>query len=107
MSVRINQRGIREFREIISQGLEKVADELERRASPLVPVDTGETQRSLHTDKTHSREWPKPAIFVATATGSGFFVHEGTVDTPPHPFLSQATDSLINDIPSLIGLKKK
>lgn len=107
MSVRINQRGIREFQDGLSKGLEKIADELERRASPLVPVDTGETLASLHTDKTHSREWPKPAVFVSTATGAGFFVHEGTIDTPPHPFLSQALDSLINQIPSLMGLSKK
>lgn len=107
MSVRINQRGIREFQKGLSQGLERVADELERRAKPLVPVDTGATRDSVHTDKTHSQEWPKPAVFVSTATGAGFFVHEGTVDTPAHPFLSMALDSLIRQIPSLMGLKKK
>lgn len=107
MSVRINQRGIREFQNQLSDGLEKVADELERRARPLIPVDTGGTRDSLHTDKSHSREWPKPAVFVSTATGAGFFVHEGTVDTPAHPFLSMALDSIMRQIPSLIGVSKK
>ena len=107
MSVKINRRGIGQLQDQISDGLETVADELQRRAAPLVPVDTGGTRDSLHTDKTHSREWPKPAVFVATATGAGFFVHEGTVDTPAHPFLSQALDSIMRQIPSLIRSRTK
>lgn len=107
MSVRINRRGIRELQKDLGRGLENVADVLERRARPLVPVDTGGTRDSLHTDKTHSQEWPKPAVFVSTATGAGFFVHEGTVDTPAHPFLSMALDSIMREIPALIGVSKK
>lgn len=102
MSFKVNRRGIDQLQDDLSKGLEAVADTILTRARPLVPVDSGETRDSLHTDKTHSREWPKPAVFVATATGSGFFVHEGTIDTPAHPFLTMALDSVRPDIPSIM-----
>jgi hypothetical protein len=91
--IRIRRSGMAQLQDEISDKLEAVADEILRQAIPLVPVETGETRDSLHTDKTHSREWPQPAVFVSTATGAGFFIHEGTVDTPAFPFLSMVLDS--------------
>ena len=102
MSFRVNRRGVGQLQDGISDGLEAVSDEILRRAIPLVPVRSGATRDSLHTDKTHAREWPKPAVFVSTATGYGFFVHEGTVDTPAFPFLSMAFDSVRPDMPGII-----
>jgi hypothetical protein len=103
---RIRPQGIRQLQNQLSDGLEAVADQLLEEARNRAPVETVRdpafTRDSLHTDKTHSREWPRPAVFVATASGDGFFVHEGTVDTPAYPFLSQALDSLIRQIPSII-----
>lgn len=102
MSFKVNRRGIAQLQDDLSDGLEAVADTILTRARPLVPVDSGATRDSLHTDKTHSREWPKPAVFVSTATGAGFFVHEGTVDTPAHPFLTMALDSVRPDMAAIM-----
>lgn len=103
---RIRPQGIRQLQNELSDGLEAVADRLLDVARALAPVETTRdpayTRDTLHTDKSHSREWPKPAVFVATASGDGFWVHEGTVDTPPHPFLSQSLDQVRRDIPSII-----
>lgn len=108
---RIRPQGIRELQNQLSDGLEAVADHLLNEARSRAPVETRRdpayTRDTLHTDKTHSREWPKPAVFVATASGDGFFVHEGTVDTPAYPFLSQALDSMIRQIPSIIRSETK
>ena len=108
---KINRRGIGQLQDQLSDGLEAVADRLLAVAKVTSPVelvrDPAITRDSLHTDKTHSREWPKPAVFVATASGDGFFVHEGTVDTPAQPWLSQALDGLRKDIPSIIRSETK
>lgn len=102
MSFKVNRAGIRQLQDQLSDGLERVADVVLEGAKARAPVESGATRDSLHTVKTHSREWPKPAVFVATASGDGFFVHEGTVDTPPHPFLSDALDAVSNQIPAVI-----
>ena len=111
MMFKIRQSGIRELQNQLSDGLEAVADRLLAEARNRAPVETVRdpafTRDTLHTDKTHSREWPKPAVFVATASGDGFFVHEGTVDTPAYPFLSQALDALRKEIPGIIRSKTK
>ncbi len=111
MSVRIRPQGIAELAENLSRGLEAVGDRLLEEARQRAPVETirdpAFTRDTLHVDKTHSREWPKAAVFVSTASGDGFFVHEGTVDTPPHPFLSQAVDALIRDIPGIMRNAQK
>ena len=103
---KIRRTGMAQLQDQLSDGLEAVADRLLDVARATAPVETVRdpafTRDSLHTDKTHSREWPRPAVFVATASGDGFFVHEGTVDTPAQPWLSQALDGLRRDIPSII-----
>ena len=108
---KIRQQGIRQLQDQLSDGLEAVADRLLAISKATAPVelvrDPAITRDSLHTDKSHSREWPKPAVFVATASGDGFFVHEGTVDTPAQPWLSQALDSVRRDIPGIIRSETK
>ena len=103
---KIRRTGIMQLQNQLSDGLEAVADRLLIEARNRAPVETVRdpafTRDTLHTDKSHSREWPRPAVFVATASGDGFFVHEGTVDTPAQPFLSQALDSVRRDIPGII-----
>lgn len=111
MTVRIRRSGIVELQNQISDGLEAVADRLLAEARAKAPVETKRdpafTRDTLHTDKTHSREWPRPAVFVSTASGDGFFVHEGTVDTPAYPFLSMALDGLMREIPGIIRSKTR
>ena len=108
---RIRPQGIAQLQNQLSDGLEAVADRLLAEAKARAPVETvrdpAYTRDTLHTDKSHSREWPKPAVFVATASGDGFFVHEGTSDTPAQPFLSQALDAVRRDIPSIIRSETK
>jgi hypothetical protein len=107
---KIRRQGIAELQNQLSDGLEAVADHVLTEARNRAPVGTrdpfGETRDTLHTDKTHSREWPKPAVFVSTANGYGFFVHEGTVDTPAQPFLSQALDSVRPQIPAIMRRRR-
>lgn len=89
-----NRRGLRQFQDTLSKGLEAFGDTVLDGAVARAPIGpSGLTRTTLHTDKTHSREWPQPAVFVSTASGDGFFVHEGTVDTAPHPFLTEALDA--------------
>lgn len=108
---KIRRSGIAALQNELSDGLEAVADRLLAVCVATSPVelvrDPAITRDSLHTDKSHSREWPKPAVFVATASGDGFFVHEGTSDTPAQPWMSQALDSIRRDIPSIIRSKTK
>ena len=103
----LNKRGLALLNRDLSKGLEAVGDRVLEGAIARAPVLTGATRGSLHTDKTHSGEWPVAAVFVATASGDGFFVHEGTVDTPPHPFLSDALDAVTKDIPKIIRSETK
>lgn len=111
MMFRIRPQGVRQLQDQLSDGLEAVADRILSEARNRAPVETKRdpayTRDTLHTDKTHSREWPKPAVFVATASGDGFFVHEGTADTPAQPFLSEALDAVRRDIPGIIRRETK
>ena len=111
MKFRILQSGIRQLQDQLSDGLEAVGEEIYRVAYANAPVETERdpayTRDTLHVDNSHSREWPKPAVFVATASGDGFFVHEGTVDTPAQPFLSQAVDQVRSRIPGIIRSETK
>lgn len=98
MSFTINQAGIQDLQNQLSDGLEAIAEAVYEVAYANAPVETERdpafTRDTLHMDLSHSREWPNPAVFVATGSGDGFWVHEGTVDTPAHPFLAQSLDSL-------------
>ena len=108
---KLRRSGIAQLQNELSDGLEAVAERILAEARSRAPVETARdpayTRDTLHTDVSHAREWPKPAVFVATASGDGFFVHEGTVDTPAQPFLSQALDSVRSQIPSIIRNETK
>ena len=104
---KIRRQGIAELQDGLSDGLEAVADELLNRARATAPVLTGELKGSLRTNKRHSRAWPKPAVFVSTSSGDGFYIHEGTSDTPAQPFLSMALDGMQGDIPKIMRSKSK
>lgn len=104
---KIRRQGIAQLQDQLSEGLEAVAERVLGESRSRVPVRTGALRGSLHTNLEHSREWPKPAVFVATASGDGFFVHEGTSDTPAQPFMSQALDSVRSQIPGIIRSEAK
>jgi hypothetical protein len=103
MTFRVNSSGMTQLQNELSAGLEAVGRRVLAEAQARAPVETGAVRDSLHTDNSHSHEWPKPAVFVATASGDGFFVHEGTSDTPAQPFLSQSLDVVRSDIPSIMA----
>jgi hypothetical protein len=109
--IRIRPLGMMALQHQLSDGLEAVGEEIYTVAYANAPVETKRdpayTRDTLHVNKEHSREWPRPAVFVATASGDGFFVHEGTVDTPAQPFLSQALDSVRSRIPGIIRRETK
>ena len=101
---RIRPQGIAEIQDQISEGMMVGAAEIEKRArANLAPYrDTGASADSLHVVTDRVNAWPKPVVFVATASGDGFFIHEGTVDTPRRPFLAKALNSTIREIPGFI-----
>lgn len=81
-------RGIRE-------GLGDFADQLAEgaRARAYAIKDTGATAEGIRVDKDHLFEDDRPAAFVLTTSGDGFYVHSGTEDTPPHRFFSDELDA--------------
>lgn len=96
--------GIRELEMMIEQGMEVAAEVVADRARANIRPHrfTGAIEDSIHLNTEHLGEWPRPAVFVSTASGDGFFVHEGTVDTPYIPFLAEALDATARDFPKLI-----
>ncbi|HEX7100005.1 MAG TPA: hypothetical protein VF377_12270 [Acidimicrobiia bacterium] len=101
---RINPGGIRELEMMIEAGMETAAEVVAERARENIRPHrhSGDTEDSIHLNVEHLDEWPRPIVFVGTASGDGFFVHEGTVDTPYIPFLAEALDSTAGDFPRLI-----
>lgn len=89
---------------LIEQGMEAGAEVVAQRGRENISPyrDTGAVEDSIHLNTEHLGEWPRPVVFVSTASGDGFFVHEGTVDTPYRPFLAEALDSTIRDFPRLM-----
>jgi hypothetical protein len=83
------ERGIRD-------GLGDVADQLAdgARARAQAFRDTGATAEGIRVDKDHLYEDDRPAAFVMTTSGDGFFVHSGTEDTAPHPIFSEEIDAI-------------
>lgn len=104
---KINRRGVGQLQDGLSDGLEAVADQLLARCRATAPVLTGAVQASLGTNKEHSREWPRPAVFVSTSSGDGFHIHEGTTDTPARPWMAQALDGMQGEIPGIIRRETK
>lgn len=99
-----NPGGIRELEMMVERGMEAAAEVMADRARANIRPHrvTGAIEDSIHLNTEHLGEWPRPAVFVSTASGDGFFVHEGTVDTPYIPFLATALDATTRDFPKLI-----
>lgn len=103
-SWRRNPGGIRELEMMIERGLVAISEVVADRAKAnLRPYrDTGAAEDSIHLNTEHLEEWPRPVVFVGTASGDGYFIHEGTNDTPYRPFLSMALDQTQRDFPKLL-----
>lgn len=96
--------GIRQLEMMIERGMEVAAEVVAQRGGANIrPYRlTGAVEDSIHLNTEHLGEWPRPVVFVSTASGDGFFIHEGTVDTPYRPFLAEALDQTAREFPRLI-----
>jgi hypothetical protein len=103
-SWRIRPQGITELQRLIERGMEAGAEVVADRArANIAPYrNTGAVEDSIHLNTEHLSEWPDPVVFVSTASGDGYWVEMGTVDTPARLFLSQALDSTARDLPRLM-----
>jgi hypothetical protein len=103
-SWRIRPQGITELQRLIEHGMEAGAEVVADRArANIAPYrNTGAVEDSIHLNTEHLSEWPDPVVFVSTASGDGYWVEMGTVDTPARLFLSQALDSTARDLPRLM-----
>ena len=104
VTFRRNPAGIRQLEQLIERGMEVCGEVVAERARTNVRPyrDTGAVEDSIHLNTEHLDEWPDPVVFVSTASGDGYFVEMGTVDTPARLFLSQALDSTARQFPHLI-----
>lgn len=106
MSVTFRWRpgGIEQIEQQVKRGMLDAGEAIVPIArSNLAPFrDTGASADSLHVVDRHLDDDKEPAVFVSTASGDGFFIHEGTVDTPARPFLTQALDSIARRLPEYI-----
>lgn len=91
----LNPMGIRQLEQQFERGLvacgEAVADSARANIRPY--RFTGAIEDSIHVNENHVNEWPRAAVFVATASGDGYYVEMGTRHSPARLFLSQALDS--------------
>jgi hypothetical protein len=101
---RRNPGGIRELEMTIERGMIACALVVADRARANVhPYRfTGAVEDSIHVNIDHVGEWPRPAVFVATASGDGYYVEMGTVHSPARLFLSQALDSTEREFPNIM-----
>ena len=104
---KIRRQGMAQFQDGLSDGLESVGRHLLARCQAGAPVLTGQVKGSLRLNTEHSREWPRPAVFVSTTSGDGFHIHEGTTDTPSQPWMAQALDGMQRDMLSIIRSETK
>ena len=103
-SWRLRPQGIAELERLIERGMEAGAEVVADRArANIAPYrNTGEFEDSIHLNTEHLSEWPDPVVFVSSASGDGYWIEMGTVDTPAHLALSQALDSTARDLPRLM-----
>jgi len=96
--------GVRELEMLIERGMEAGAEVVAERARANIRPHrfTGAAEDTIHLNVEHLGEWPRPVVFVGSASGDSFFIHEGTNDTPYRPYLAEALDSTIGDFPRLM-----
>ena len=106
---RIRRQGIHELEDLIERGMEAgaevVADQARANIRPF--RNTGDFEDSIHVNTEHLSEWPEPVVFVSSASGDGYFIEMGTVDTPARLPLSQALDSVARQLPHLMRQTSK
>jgi hypothetical protein len=104
VTFRIRPEGMKELEAGISSGMVLAGEEVAVRGKAnIAPYrDTGAVEDSIRVIDVYADDWPNPAVIVTTGSGDGFFVHEGTVDTPARPFFTQALDSVIEQIPGFL-----
>lgn len=98
MSLKINRAGMQQLEDRLTAGLNEIADAVYDVAFATAPVelirDPAYTRDELYVDRRLAGAWPNAVVFVNTGSGDGFYVHEGTNDTPAQPFLARAVDSV-------------
>jgi hypothetical protein len=101
---RRNPAGIRELEIMIERGMIACALEVadQARANIRPHRFKGHIEDSIHINIEHVDEWPRPAVFVATASGDGYFAEMGTVRSRALLFLTQALDSTERRFPNII-----
>lgn len=99
-----NPGGIRALEMMIERGMEAGAEVVADRARANIAPHrfTGATEDTIHLNTEHLGEWPRPVVFVGSASGDSFWIHEGTVRTPYRPYLAMALDSTIREFPRLM-----
>jgi hypothetical protein len=104
MTFRIRPEGMKQIEDGVSQGLILAGNEVaERGKANIAPFRvTGAVEDTIRVIDVYADDWPDPAVIVTTGSGDGFFVHEGTVDTPAHPFFAQALDSVVFEMGGLL-----
>lgn len=95
VTFRWRARELAELERGIRDGLGDFADQLAEgsRGRAYAIKDSGATAEGIRVDKDHLYEDDRPAAFVLTTSGDGFYVHSGTEDTPPHRFFSDELDA--------------
>jgi hypothetical protein len=101
---RRRESGIRELQELMQRGMIacglQVAEQARANIRPYRL--TGAAEESIHVNIEHVDEWPRPAVFVAGASGDTYFIEMGTVHSPARLFLSQALDSTAREFPNIM-----
>jgi hypothetical protein len=103
MTLRIDERGMRKVQDDLAGGFTALGRAIEEAAQENAPVLTGRLRASIHVlvyvdGRLVHGSGPTPdgltgrgiEVFVGSDTGYGRWVHDGTVDTAPVPFLALA-----------------
>ena len=93
---RLRAAGIAELENGVREGLRDLAEDVASRARARAQAfrRTGATADTIHVVDEHLTDERRPAAFVSTASGDGFYVHSGTNDTPAHPFFTETLDEI-------------
>jgi hypothetical protein len=104
---RWNPVGLKTLDEQVQGGLQDAAEAvMDMARSELAPYrHTGKSADTLRVGSDFTRQ--PFATFVSSGSGDSFFIHEGTEDTAPIPFLSRPLDQIAKRIPNFIRNRNK
>lgn len=93
---RLRASGIQELEQGVRAGLLDLAREVETRSKARAAGfrRSGEFGDSIHVVDRHLADERRPAVFVSSASGDGFWIHSGTNDTPAHPIFTETLDEI-------------